>query len=103
MELLLLWPFFTCFPSGRANRVAPFPLDRNVNENLQRAISYITLHITLEILFSHICELLTDCPALYGAGIMEDYFLLIFNTHISFQSCNRRSTIDIRRSPRQIF
>jgi len=41
--------------------------------------------------------------ALYGAGIMEDYFLLIFNTHISFQSCNRRSTIDIRRSPRQIF
>ena len=37
--------------------------------------------------------------ALYGAGIMEDYFLLIFNTHISFQSCNRRSTINIRRSP----
>lgn len=64
MELLLLWPFFTFFPPGRANRVAPFPLDRNVNENLQRAISYITLHITLEILFSHICELLTDCPNL---------------------------------------
>ena len=36
---------------------------------------------------------------LYGAGIMGDYFLLIFNTHISFQSCNRRSTIDIRRPP----
>ena len=33
--------------------------------------------------------------ALYGAGIMEDYFLLIFNTHISFQSCNRRSTIAV--------
>ena len=32
---------------------------------------------------------------------MGAYFLLIFNTHISFQSCNRRSTIDIRRSPRQ--
>ena len=41
--------------------------------------------------------------ALYGAGIMGAYFLLIFNTHISFQSCNRRSTIDIRRSPRQHF
>jgi len=27
--------------------------------------------------------------ALYGADIMEDYFLLIFNTYISFQSCNR--------------
>ena len=38
--------------------------------------------------------------ALYGAGIMRAYFLLIFNTHISFQSCNRRSTIDIRCSPR---
>ena len=37
--------------------------------------------------------------ALYGAGVIEDYFLLIFNTHVSFQSCNRRSTIDIRRSP----
>ena len=31
--------------------------------------------------------------ALYGAGIMGAYFLLIFNTHISFQSCNRRSTM----------
>ena len=31
------------------------------------------------------------------------YFLLIFNTHISFQSCNCRSTIGIRRSPRQHF
>ena len=41
--------------------------------------------------------------ALYGAGIMGDYLLLIFNTHISFQSCNRRSIIDIRRSPRQHF
>ena len=41
--------------------------------------------------------------ALYGAGIMEDYLLLIFNTHISFQSCNPRSTIDISRSPRQHF
>ena len=41
--------------------------------------------------------------ALYGDGIMEDYFLLIFNTHISFQSYNRRSTTDIRRSPRQQF
>lgn len=39
--------------------------------------------------------------SLHGAGIMEDYFLLIFNTHISFQSCNRRSTIDVRRYPRQ--
>ena len=29
----------------------------------------------------------------------ELYFLLIFNTHISFQSCNCRSTIDIRCSP----
>ena len=28
---------------------------------------------------------------------------IIFNTHISIQSCNRRSTIDIRRSPRQHF
>ena len=36
-------------------------------------------------------------------GIMGAYFLLIFNTHISFQSCNCRSTIDIRRSPRQHF
>ena len=35
---------------------------------------------------------------LYGAGIMGAYFLLIFNTHISFQSCNCRSTIDIRCS-----
>ena len=41
--------------------------------------------------------------ALYGARIMEAYFLLIFNTHISFQSCNRCSTIDIRRSPRHHF
>ena len=41
--------------------------------------------------------------ALYGSGIMEAYFLLIFNTHISFQSCNRRSTIDARRSPQQHF
>ena len=41
--------------------------------------------------------------ALYGAGIMGAYFLLIFNPHISFQSCNRRSTIDNRRSPRQHF
>ena len=41
--------------------------------------------------------------ALYPAGIMGDYFLLIFNTQTSFQSCNRRSTIDIRRSPRQHF
>ena len=41
--------------------------------------------------------------ALYGAGIMEAYFLLIFNTHISFQSCNRRSTIEARRSPQQHF
>ena len=42
-------------------------------------------------------------PALYGAGIMGAYFLLIFNTHNSFQSCNRRSTIGIPRSPRQHF
>ena len=35
--------------------------------------------------------------------VMEDYFLLIFNTNISFSSCNRRSTIDIRHSPRQHF
>ena len=41
--------------------------------------------------------------ALYESGIMGAYSLLIFNTHISFQSCNRRSTIDIRRSPRQHF
>ena len=41
--------------------------------------------------------------ALYGAGTMGAYFLLIFNTHISFQSCNRRSTIDIRHSPQQHF
>ena len=41
--------------------------------------------------------------ALYGADFMGAYFLLIFSTHISFQSCNRRSTIDIRRSPRQYF
>ena len=42
--------------------------------------------------------------ALYGAGIMWAYFLLIFNSHISFQSCNRRSTIDIRRhSPTTFF
>ena len=41
--------------------------------------------------------------ALYGAGIIGAYFLLIFNTHTSFQSCNRRSTIDIRRSPSQHF
>ena len=41
--------------------------------------------------------------ALYVADIMGPYFLLIFNTHISFQSCNRRSTIDIRRCPRQHF
>ena len=41
--------------------------------------------------------------ALYGAGIMGAYFLLIFKTHISFQSCNRRSTNDIRRSLRQHF
>ena len=41
--------------------------------------------------------------ALYGADFMGAYFLLIFSTHISFQSCNRRSTIDIRRSPRQHF
>ena len=33
--------------------------------------------------------------ALYGAGITGAYFLLIFNTHISFQSCNWRSIIDI--------
>ena len=39
--------------------------------------------------------------AICGAGIMEDYFLLIYNTHVSFQSCSRRSTIDIRRSPWQ--
>ena len=36
--------------------------------------------------------------ALYGARIMGTYFLLLFNTHISFQSCNRRSTIDIREN-----
>ena len=41
--------------------------------------------------------------SLYGGSIIEDYFLLIFNTHISFQSCNRCSTIYIRRSPRQHF
>ena len=41
--------------------------------------------------------------ALHGGGIMGAYLLLIFNTHISFQSCIRRSTIDIRRSPRQHF
>lgn len=40
--------------------------------------------------------------ALYGASIMGD-FLLIFNTHISFQLCNRRLTIDICCSPRQHF
>ena len=40
---------------------------------------------------------------MYGAGKIAAYFLLIFNTHISFQSCNRRSTTDIRRSPRQHF
>ena len=34
---------------------------------------------------------------------MEDYFLLIFKTHISFQSVIRLSTIDICRSPRQNF
>ena len=39
--------------------------------------------------------------ALYGSGIMEAYFLLILNTHSSFQSCNRRSTIDAHRSPQQ--
>ena len=32
---------------------------------------------------------------------MEDYFLLIFKTHISFQSVIRLSTLDICRSPRQ--
>lgn len=32
---------------------------------------------------------------------MGAYLLLIFNTHISFQSCIRRSTTDTRRSPRQ--
>jgi len=41
--------------------------------------------------------------ALYGGSIIEEYFLLIFNTHISFQSCNRCSTTYIRRSPRQHF
>ena len=41
--------------------------------------------------------------ALHEAGIMGDYLLLIFNTHISFQSYNRRSTTDIRRSPLQHF
>ena len=41
--------------------------------------------------------------ALDGAGIMGAYLALTFNTHISFQSCNRHSTIDIRRSPRQHF
>ena len=41
--------------------------------------------------------------ALYGAGIMEKYFLLIFNTHIFFLLRNRRSTIEIRRSPQQQF
>ena len=41
--------------------------------------------------------------ALYRDGIMVAYFLLIFNTNISFQSCNRRSTIVIRRSLRQHF
>ena len=41
--------------------------------------------------------------ALYGAGIMEEYFLLTINTHISFLSCNRHSIIDIRRSPKQQF
>ena len=41
--------------------------------------------------------------ALHGVGIMEDYFLLIFNAHISFQSCNCRSAIDIRRSSREHF
>ena len=34
---------------------------------------------------------------------MGAYLPLTFNTHISFQSCNRHSTIDIRRSPRQHF
>ena len=34
---------------------------------------------------------------------MEGYYLLTFNTQISFQLCNRRSTGDIRRSPRQHF
>ena len=34
---------------------------------------------------------------------MEAYCLLIFNTQISSQSCNRRSAVDIRRSPRQHF
>ena len=41
--------------------------------------------------------------SLDGACIMETYFLLIFTTQISFQSCNRRSTVDIHRSPRQHF
>jgi len=40
---------------------------------------------------------------LYGASIIGAYFLLIFNTHTSFQSCNRRSTTDTRRPPRQHF
>ena len=48
-------------------------------EMLQRAISYITLHITLEILFSHICELLTDCPNL---------ILILFFQASSFISIN---------------
>ena len=41
--------------------------------------------------------------ALYGGSITEDYFQLIFNIYISFQSCNHHSTIYIRRSPRQHF
>ena len=39
--------------------------------------------------------------AMYGAGKMRAYFICI--THISFQWCNCRSTIDIRRCPRQHF
>ena len=56
--------FSQVFTSGRANIVAPFPLDRNVKEKLQRAISYITLQFTIVILFSHICKSLADCPNL---------------------------------------
>ena len=41
--------------------------------------------------------------ALYGAGIMDDYLLSIFNTHISFQSCNHRSQLTFVVLPDNIF
>ena len=40
--------------------------------------------------FAFVYDSPSKMVTVYGAGIMEDYLLLIFNTHISFQSCNRR-------------